>query len=337
MGFGRYLVGRLGFQVFVLAGVLVITFLISHIIPGDPALLLAGPRASPEIIARIRRDLGLDQPIYTQFLLYVSGLVRGDLGTSIHTRRPVARDIAERFPATFELVTLSMLVVAFIAIPLGVLAAVHKDRWIDHISRVSAISGVSMPIFWLGLLILYVFYVWLDWFPGGGRIASDVTPPDRVTGLYVFDSLITGNWAALKSSLAHLVLPVVVLSYASLASVLRMVRASMLEVLSQDYIRSALAKGLPERRVVFVHGLRNALIPALTILGLSYGELLQGAVVTETLFAWPGMARYAVSSMTYLDYPAVMGLTLISALVYMTVNLVVDLLYGAIDPRIRYD
>lgn len=337
MAFLNFLARRLLFQVFVLFGVLVITFLISHVVPGDPALLLAGPRASPEVVAKIRSDLGLDRPLYRQFLIYVSGLVRGNLGTSVLTRRPVARDITERFPATFELVTLAMLLVAIVGIFFGVVSAVYKERWIDQITRVLGIAGASIPIFWLGLLALYLFYTWLGWAPGGGRIASNIDPPTRLTGLYVIDSILTRNWQALRSTLEHLMLPVFVLSFASVASILRLTRACMLEVLNQDYIRSAQAKGLPQRRIIFIHALRNALLPTITVLGVTYGELLQGAVVTETLFSWPGMARYAVSSMTYLDYPAIMALTLVSAVIYTLINLLVDVLYGAIDPRVRYD
>lgn len=337
MAFLNFLARRLLFQVFVLFGVLVITFLISHVVPGDPALLLAGPRASPEVVAKIRSDLGLDQPLYRQFLIYVLGLVRGDLGTSVLTRRPVARDIAERFPATFELVTLAMLLATIVGIFFGVVSAVYKERWVDQVTRVLGIAGASMPIFWLGLLALYLFYTWLGWVPGGGRIASNIDPPTRITGLYVIDSVLTRNWPALRSSLEHLILPVFVLSFASVASILRLTRACMLEVLNQDYIRSAQAKGLPQRRIIFIHALRNALLPTVTVLGVTYAELLQGAVVTETLFSWPGMARYAVSSMTYLDYPAIMALTLVSAVIYTLINLLVDVLYGVIDPRVRYD
>lgn len=337
MAFFHFLARRLLFQVFVLFGVLIITFFISRVVPGDPALLLAGPRASPEIVAKIRSDLGLDQPLPRQFVLYVAGLLRGDLGTSVLTRRPVARDIAERFPATFELVTLAMLVVAIVGIFLGVVSAVYKERWLDHVTRVLGIAGASMPVFWLGLLALYLFYTKLELFPGGGRFPPNLDPPARLTGLYVLDSLLTRNWSALLGSLQHLTLPVFVLSFASMASILRLSRACMLEVLHQDYIRSAQAKGLPPRRVVFIHALRNALLPTLTVLGVTYGELLQGAVVTETLFSWPGMARYAVSSMIYLDYPAIMALTLVSALIYTLINLLVDILYGVIDPRVRYD
>jgi len=337
MGIFSFIIRRLAFQVFVLFGVLTITFFISHVIPGDPALLLAGPKASPEIIAKLRKDLGLDQPLFRQFVIYVSHVVHGDLGISILTRRAVAQDIAERFPATFELVTVAMLVASILGIFGGVFSAVYKDRLVDHVLRLWGIAGSSMPIFWLGLIMIYLFYTRLGWLPGSGRIAGYISVPPKITGLYLIDALVAGNCEAFKSAFLHLILPVAVLSFATVSSILRLVRACMLEVLNQDYIRVALAKGLHERRVVFIHALRNALIPALTVLGVTYAELLQGAVVTESLFAWPGMARYAVSSMTYLDYPAIMGLTLISAVIYTFINLFVDILYGVIDPRVRYD
>ncbi|MDR7452666.1 MAG: ABC transporter permease [Armatimonadota bacterium] len=332
----RFLARRLLLQVLVFAGVLVLTFLISHSVPGDPALLRAGPRASPEIIAQLRHDMGLDRPLPVQLWLYLRELVRGDLGLSVRTQRPVLQDIAEHFPATFELTTAALLVVVLVGIPLGVLSAVQKDRFPDHLSRIIAISGVSLPVFWLGLMLIYIFFVRLGWLPGTGRLDMGVEPPS-LTGLYVLDALLIRDWALLGSALRHLFLPVLLLSYVSLAPVVRMVRSSMLEILGQDYIRTARAKGLAERVVIYRHALRNALIPTLTIVGLAYGTLLQGAVVTETIFAWPGMAYYAVGSMTYLDYPAVMGITLVSALIYSTVNLLVDLLYGVVDPRIRYD
>jgi len=333
----HFLARRLLLQVLVFAGVLIITFLISHAVPGDPALLRAGPKASAETLATIRHDMGLDRPLAVQLWRYVRDLLRGDLGISIRTQRPVIQDIADHFPATFELTTASLLVVIAVGIPLGVVSAVQKDRFPDHLSRIMAISGVSLPVFWLGLMLIYVFFVRLGWLPGTGRLDMGVEPPAAVTGLYVIDALAARNWEALDSTLRHLFLPVFLLSYVSLAPVVRMVRSSMLEILGQDYIRTARAKGLAERLIVYRHALRNALIPTLTIIGLSYGTLLQGAVVTETIFAWPGMAYYAVGSMTYLDYPAVVGITLVSALIYSSVNLIVDLLYGVVDPRIRYD
>ena len=333
----HFLARRLLLQFMVLAGVLVLTFLISHTVPGDPALLRAGPKASAETIARIRHDMGLDRPLPVQLWVYVRDLFRGDLGTSILTQRPVVDDIANHFPATFELTTASLLVVIVVGIPLGVLSAVRRDRLPDHVGRIIAISGVSLPVFWLGLMLIYIFFVRLGWLPGTGRLDIGVEPPPGLTGLYLLDALAARDWQALGSTIRHLLLPVLLLSYVSLAPVVRMVRSSMLEVLGADYIRTARAKGLAERLVVYRHALRNALIPTLTIIGLSYGTLLQGAVVTETIFAWPGMAYYAVGSMTYLDYPAVIGITLVSALIYSTVNLIVDLLYGVVDPRIRYD
>ncbi|MFQ5793460.1 MAG: ABC transporter permease [Candidatus Bipolaricaulia bacterium] len=337
MGFLNYVIRRLALQVLVLFGVLVITFLISHLIPGDPAQLIAGPRATQEIIDKIKHESGLDKPLYVQFSVYLKGLFHGSLGTSIRTRRPVVQDIKRHFPATFELVTASFFIILILSIPLGVLSAVYKDRLFDHISRLFSIAGISMPVFWLGLLLLLLFYVKLGWLPGTGRIDIGIAPPSHITGLHTIDALLAHNWEALRNSLTHLILPALTLSYVSLARVVRMLRSSMLEALGQDYIQTARAKGLAERFVLYKHALRNAFIPALTVIGLSYGELLQGAVVTETIFGWPGMAYYAVGSMISLDFPAVMGVTLISAIIYTTINLMVDLFYGFIDPRIRFD
>ena len=329
-----YIIRRIFLVIPIVLGVLTITFLISHMIPGDAAQLMAGPRATPEIIERIRRESGLDRPLYVQFGMYVSELFRGNLGKSILTRRPVLADILDYFPATFELTTAAMLLTIIAGIPLGIISAVHKDGILDQLSRLSSVIGVSMPIFWLGLLLMLFFYVRLGILPGPGRISGDL--PTRITGLFAIDSLFTGNWRALGDSLSHLVMPAFALGYAVLARVVRMMRSSMLDVFGQDYIQTARAKGLREHSVIYKHALRNALIPTLTVIGLSYGELLGGAVATELIFAWPGMAHYVVGSMRTLDFPAVMGVTLVIALVYILVNLLVDISYAFIDPRIRY-
>jgi len=329
-----YIIRRIFLVIPIILGVLSITFLISHIVPGDAAQLMAGPRATPEIIERIRHENGLDRPLYVQFGMYVSGLFKGNLGKSILTRRPVLADIVDYFPATFELTTVAMLLTVIAGIPLGIISAVHKDGILDQLSRLSSVIGVSMPIFWLGLLLMLFFYVRLGILPGPGRIGGEM--PAHVTGLFIIDSLLSGNWRALADSLSHLVMPAFVLGYAVLARVVRMMRSSMLDVFSQDYIQTARAKGLRERGVIYKHALRNALIPTLTVIGLSYGELLGGAVATELIFAWPGMAHYVVGSMRTLDFPAVMGVTLVIALVYILVNLLVDVSYAFIDPRIRY-
>ena len=329
-----YIIRRVLLVIPIVLGVLSITFLISHIVPGDAAQLMAGPRATPEIIERIRRESGLDRPLYVQFGMYVAELFKGNLGKSILTRRPVLADIVDYFPATFELTTVAMLFTVIAGIPLGIISAVHKDRILDQLSRLGSVIGVSMPIFWLGLLLMLFFYVRLGILPGPGRITGE--PPSHITGLFILDSVLAGNWRALGDSLSHLVMPAFVLGYAVLARVVRMMRSSMLDVFSQDYIQTARAKGLRELGVIRKHALRNALIPTLTVIGLSYGELLGGAVATELIFAWPGMAHYVVGSMRTLDFPAVMGVTLVIALVYILVNLLVDISYAFIDPRIRY-
>ena len=329
-----YVGRRLLFLLPTLLGVLVITFLISHLIPGDAAQLIAGPRATPEIIQRIREEYGLDKPLHVQFWVYLRQLARGDLGQSILTRRPVSSDIRSFLPATFELTTTAMLLSILFGVPLGIVSALKRNRIWDHLSRVFSVTGVSMPIFWLGLLMMLVFYIRFDILPGPGRVSGD--PPTMITGLYVLDSLLTLNWRAFGDAALHLVMPASALAFAVLARVARMMRSSMLEALDQDYVRTARAKGLVEARVVAKHALRNALIPTLTVVGLSYGELLGGAVATELIFAWPGMAHYVVGSMSSLDFPAVMGVTLVIALIYILVNLVVDVSYAFIDPRIRY-
>jgi peptide/nickel transport system permease protein len=334
MNLVSFIARRLILLVPTLLGVLLITFLISHIIPGDAAQMIAGPRATPEIIQRIRQEYGLDRPLYVQFGIYIAQVLHGDLGKSIRTRRPVGADIKAFFPATFELTTTAMLLAVLFGIPLGVISAVYRDRFPDHLSRVFSVIGVSMPIFWLGLLLLFLFYIRLGILPGPGRISGD--PPAHLTGLYLLDSLLTGNWRAFGDAALHLVLPSFTLAFAVLARVTRMTRSSMLESLAQDYIRTARSKGLAEGQVVLRHALRNALIPTLTIIGLSYGELLGGAVATELIFAWPGMTHYVVGSMTSLDFPAVMGVTLVIAIIYITVNLLVDISYALVDPRIRY-
>ncbi len=335
MNYLSFLVRRILALIPVLFGVILVIFLISHIIPGDPARLLAGPRATEEIVQNIREDYGLDKPIYVQFYVYLRDLTRGDLGQSILTRRPVARDLLRYFPATFELTTVSVVLASVLGIPLGVLSAVYKDRTADHLIRIFSITGISMPVFWLGLLLLLIFYLNLGIAPDPGRISG--AAPTHITGLYVLDSILTGNLRALFSSIAHLILPSITLSWYALARIVRMARSSTLEVLEKDYIRTARAKGLTGRPILFKHALRNSILPTITVIGLLYGELLGGAVVTEIIFNWPGMAQYMVSSMKTLDYPAVMGVTLVITLAYVIANLLVDLSYGFIDPRIRYD
>lgn len=319
--------------VLVVAGVCVITFIISHLIPGDPARLLAGDRASDEIVRHIRQQLGLDLPLWQQFFHYVNALLHGDLGTSIRTGRPVLEDLKTFFPATLELAICALFIALVVGIPLGVLSAVYRNRWTDHLVRLMALTGISTPAFWLGLGVIVLFYGKLDWLPGSGRLDDWFDPPTRVTGFYLIDSLLEGNIDVFFNALQHLILPATTLAFVHLGIVARQIRSAMLEQLSEDYIRTALASGLPKWTIVMCYALPNALIPSVTVLGLALGDLLYGAVLTETVFAWPGMGAYVVSSIQALDFPAVMGFAVVVSFAYVLVNLLVDLLYLWIDPR----
>src|SRR5690606_25494978 len=289
---------RLLLLVLVVFGVSVVTFVISHMIPGDPARMMAGERASDEIVAQMRASLGLDRPLYEQYLTYAGNLLTGDFGLSIRTQRPVLDDLMRFFPATIELALAAMIFAIALGVPLGVISAVAKDRWIDQVTRTLSVTGVSTPAFWLGLLLIYLFYGRLEILPGSGRIAASVTPPPFVTGFYTVDALVAGDWRAFTSAVEHLVLPGLTLGFLHLGIVTRQIRSAMLEVLGEDYSRPARASGLSRRRIIFDHALRNALIPSVTMIGLAFGDLLYGAVLTETVFAWPGMGNYVVQSIS---------------------------------------
>lgn len=317
----------------VVAGVCVITFIISHLIPGDPARLLAGDRASDEIVQHIRQQLGLDLPLWQQFLRYVEQLLHGDLGMSIRTGRPVLEDLKAFFPATLELAFCALLIALIVGVPLGVLSAVYKNRWLDHLVRLLALTGISTPAFWLGLGVIVLFYGKLNLLPGGGRLDDWFDPPARMTGFYLIDSILSGDIDLFFNALTHLVLPATTLAFVHLGIVARQIRSAMLEQLSEDYVRTALASGLTKFTIVVRYALPNALIPSVTVLGLALGDLLYGAVLTETVFAWPGMGAYVVSSIQALDFPAVMGFAIVVSFAYVLVNLLVDLLYLWIDPR----
>jgi len=332
----QYIIRRLFLFIPVLLGVTVLTFSISHVVPANPVLVALGPHATPDTVKALREKWGLDKPIYTQYLIYLKGLLKGDLGTSLHTNRPVARDLKAYFPATFELTTASMVFCLVLGIPLGIIAAVKRDRLIDHVTRVFSLIGVSMPVCWLALLALLLFYFKLGLLPGSGRLSPLTVPPSHITGLYVLDSLLTGNWATLKESITHLILPASCLGFAIIGVISRMTRSSMLNVLDEDYIKTAKAKGLRENKVIYQHALRNAILPVITISGVLYGQLLAGAVLTETIFSWPGMGLYTVTSIMHLDFQPIMGFTIVVAFVYVVINLVVDILYVLFDPRIRF-
>ena len=335
MRFLAFLLRRIVGIAAVMIGVSVITFAISHVVPADPAVAALGDHASDAQIAAFRAEYHLDRPLPEQYATYVVGILHGDLGKSIRTRRAVADDLADSFPATLELSFAALAVSLLVGIPAGIWSAIYRGRLPDVIVRIAALAGGSLPVFWLGLIVIGLGYYQLGWFPGGGRLDTFVSPPPTRTGLYVIDSLLALDLDALRSSLIHLVLPSLTLGYFSTAVIARMTRSSMLEVLGQDYMRTARAKGLAERIVVLRHGLRNALIPTVTIIGLTFGSLLSGAVLTETIFSWPGLGRYATASAVSLDFPAVLGVTLLAAIVYPVANLAVDVAYYWLDPRIQ--
>jgi peptide/nickel transport system permease protein len=320
----------------VLLGVTIMVFLISHAIPGDPAQMIAGPKASREAVEKIRQAHGLDQPLPLQYIKFITGLAKGDLGNSIRNHRPVTSDLYDFFPATLELTLASIIICLGFGIPLGIISAVKRNRLTDHLTRIFSVFGVSMPVFWLGLMLLLLFYRNLGWLPGSGRLDIDFSPPAFVSGLYLIDSLLEGRFDKFLNVFSHLILPAFCLSYVYLAIVTRIVRSSMIEVLGQEYITTARANGISEIMIVLKHAFRNSLIPTVTIIGLSFGELLGGAILTETIFGWPGMGKYVVDSVNYLDFPSIMGFTLVVSLVYVSMNLFVDVLYAFLNPKIKY-
>ncbi|WP_138738311.1 ABC transporter permease [Pseudomonas sp. FSL W7-0098] len=334
MAFLTLLRKRLLGLLLVVFGVSLITFTISHLIPGDPARLIAGDRASDALVAGIRHQLGLDLPLYQQYGRYVLDLVQGDLGTSIRTNRPVLEDLQAFFPATLELALVALFLAILVGVPLGVLSAVYHNRAIDQIARTLAVTGISTPAFWLGLGAIVLFYGHLGWLPGGGRLSEGLTPPSTITGFYLIDALLAGNFSLFVDALKHLILPTATLGFVTLGVISRQIRSAMLDQLGEDYIRTARAYGLSKWTVILRHALPNALIPSVTVLGLTLGDLLYGAVLTETVFAWPGMGAYVVKSIQSLDFPAVMGFAILVSFIYVLLNMAIDLLYRVIDPRI---
>jgi len=332
----RLIVRRLLFLVLVLFGLSLVTFALSHVVPGDPARLMAGPRASTSAVEKIRERYGLNDPLPVQYVDYVKGVVRLDFGDSFTSRRPVREDLQRYLPATVELALYAFLVSTVVGVPLGVLSAVRRDKWPDHVARFVSISGLALPVFWLAIMAQFLFFGKLGWLPDGERLPIGVDPPRTITSLYTVDALLTGDWAVLRTALTHLILPVAVLAYGSRAVITRMVRGGMLEVLNQDYIRTARAKGVAQRTVVVGHALKNALLPTVTSLGLQVGLLLSGAFLVEIVFSWPGIGRYAVEAIQRLDYNATMATTLVVALIFVLMNLIVDVLYLFLDPRISY-
>jgi peptide/nickel transport system permease protein len=330
-----YVAQRLAVTALMLFGLVCITFTVSHVAPSDPAALAAGPDATPDMVATIRKEYGLDRPLAEQFVTYVTGLAHGNLGRSIVTSKPVTEELARYFPATLELVLISMSLGVFLGVPLGMLSAVKRNGAIDHVTRLFAISGVALPAFWFGIVLQLLFGVHLGWFPTSGRLEAGTVAPPPVTHMLLIDSLLAGRWHTFTEALRHAVLPAIVLAFPCLASIVRVNRSEMIEALSCDYITCARANGIDERRVVGVLALKNAAIPTLALIGLRFGWMLGGTVLVETVFDWPGIGLYAVSSAIASDFKPVMGVALLIGLAFMTVNLIIDLLYGVIDPRLR--
>jgi peptide/nickel transport system permease protein len=320
-----------------LSGLLALTFVVSHVVPGDPARLAAGPDANADMVETVRREYGLDRPLPVQFARYVRGVLAGDLGRSLRTRQDVGADLLRYFPNTLELVGGAMLVAVALGVPLGVLSAVYRDTFVDHLTRLVSVSGVAIPAFWLGLMLQLLLALVLGWLPLGGRLGLMHAPPPPITHLLFVDALLRGQWSTLGDALAHAVLPVVTLCFPALASILRVNRAEMIETLEQDYIVNARARGISDFRVVTRYALKNAMIPTLTMIGLRYGFMLGGTILVESVFDWPGIGLYAVSSALASDFQPVMGVTLLIGLNFMLVNLLVDLAYGMLDPRIRHE
>lgn len=317
-------------------GLLAVTFFIGRVIPIDPVLAIVGDRAPEHVVARVREELGLNKPLYQQFGIYLQKVAKGDFGTSVLTSNPVMQDIRRTFPATIELATLGILIGAGLGVPLGVWAAVRRGGLVDQVVRVMGLIGYSVPIFWLGLMALVLFYAKLDWVAGPGRldVSFEYSVP-LVSGFLLLDAARAGEWEAFSNALSHLILPASLLGYFSLAYISRMTRSFMLSELSQEYIVAARAKGLSETRIIWRHALRNATVPLVTVIALSYAGLLEGSVLTETVFAWPGLGLYITNSLQNADMNAVLGGTIVVGTIFVGLNLLSDLLYRLLDPRTR--
>ncbi|MFD2140775.1 ABC transporter permease [Ancylobacter oerskovii] len=334
----KQIVRRLGTAVPSLIGVVIVTFLLTRVLPGDTAAYFAGPAATPQAIAEIKAQLGLDRPLPVQFLAYVKDLATGNLGMSLTTGQPVFEDIRARLPASAELTLLGLILSVAVSVPLGILAAVRQGSWIDHLCRVIATAGVSLPVFFTGLLLVYVFYYKLGWAPAPmGRLDFFYTAPDTVTGFYLIDSLLAGDLEVFRAAWSQIWLPAVTLAIFSLAPIARMTRASMLSVLASDFVRTARASGLKPSKVVMGYAFRNALLPVITTLGMVFSFLLGANVLVEKVFAWPGIGSYAIEALITSDYAPVQGFVLAMAILYVLLNLAIDILYGLVDPRVRIE
>lgn len=321
-----------------LIGVVIVTFLLTRVLPGDPAVYFAGPAATPESIAEIRKNLGFDRPLPEQFVEYVNDLAHGDFGSSLSTGKPVATEITSRLPASAELTLLGLIVSLVIAVPLGILAAVRQGSWIDHACRIVATAGVSLPVFFTGLLLVYIFYFQLGWSPAPvGRLDAFATAPPHITGFFLIDTLAVGDFENFCAAFGQLILPVMTLAIFSLAPIARMTRASMLAVLASEFVRTARASGLDNRTVILTYAFRNAMLPVITTLGMVFSFLLGANVLVEKVFAWPGIGSYAVEALLQSDFAPVQGFVLTMAVLYVALNLLIDILYSVIDPRVRLE
>lgn len=321
-----------------LIGVIIVTFLLTRVLPGDPAVYFAGPAATPQSVAEIRKSLGLDRSLPDQFIRYVNDLAHGNFGNSLSTGQPVASEITSRLPASAELTFFGLFLAIGIAVPLGILAAVKQGSWVDHLCRIVATAGVSLPVFFTGLLLVYIFYFELGWSPAPiGRLDAFATAPKDITGFYLIDSLVTGNFETFRAALSQLILPAFTLGIFSLAPITRMTRASMLAVLASDFVRTARASGLSGRTVILTYAFRNAMLPVVTTLGMVFSFLLGANVLVEKVFAWPGIGSYAVEALLQSDFAPVQGFVLTMAVLYVALNLMIDMLYTVIDPRVRLE
>ena len=332
----QYFIRRILAAVPVLLGVTVITFVLSQLLPGDPARMVAGQFASAEQVAAVRERLGLNQPLPVQYVRYLGRLLRGDLGTSFSSHQQVAEELRSFFPATIELTLVAMILTVLIGVPLGVMTGSRKAPFINSGVLLLSLIGVGMPVFWAGLVFQLIFAGRLDILPLDGRLGLDCAPPPRVTSMYTIDALLAGQWSTFVDAVTHLILPAVTLAIGRIASVARITHASMLDIMRRDYVRTALAKGLPQQQVVNKHALKNALLPVVTTIGLQVGFLLGGTILVENIFSWGGLGTYAYIGIFRLDIPAIMGLTLVATLTFMLVNLVTDFAYAFLDPRITY-
>lgn len=330
-----FTVRKIAVLVGTMLGLAALTFLITNVAPGDPARLVAGPDATNDMVETIRQEYGLDRPLYEQFAIYMGDLLTGDLGRSIVSTRPVVDELMRYVPATLELVLVAMALGILVGVPFGMLSAVYKDRFLDQVTRIFSISGVALPAFWFGILLQLFFAVRLEWLPVSGRLPLTELPPEPITHLLLVDSLLRGQFETFWAALSHIILPAIVLSFPCLASILRVNRAEMIEVLQSDHIVAARAHGISSARIVTIYALKNALLPTLAMIGLRFGWMLGSTVLVETVFDWPGIGLYAVSSALASDFKPVVGVTLVIGFFFMITNTLVDLAYAWIDPRLR--